>query len=317
MDWKANEIEVDNELPAAEPVAPAEPVSAKTLEEQLAELEQLLRAQEEAVKSADEQLRGAAEAQKREEARRKALEDRKKAVGQLVNQVKTIRDGLAPLRQAALAALEDAEDYLGELADDLKAELSDAYRQHIAAAFAEADYRITDLEGDAEARRQAVSEAEEAKVATQAEVTRMEVAAREVQTELQQLGGRIQAAMAAVAQARSATETARQKGQGGETFLLGYGLAAAVEDLRRVSDSQTEQNLRDALDAYRQATTIAREKLATTQDKLDEKKADLREKENELQAAKKQRAASIQKKVRDFPEEDMRSEPSAATTGTA
>jgi hypothetical protein len=317
MENEEKGLEGQYEESTVQPVTAPAPAPVRSLEQQYQKVKQERKKQEETVKNAAYVQQGAAEVLKQAEARLKALGDHEKALEQLVNQNEAIKANLEQRRRAAQGALQDAKDYLGELVKDLEAELSDAYRQHIDFAIAEEDQRIDTLRGDVDDLKQVVADAEEARAAAQAAATRAEVASRDMQTQLQQLGGRIQEAMTKLSQARQAAETADQNGQNGEAYYLVYEAAAAIQDLQAVGDPETEQKLRDALSASTQEAVAAREKTAQAQGELDAKKAELRAKESELQTAEKQRAANIQQKVGDFPEADMRSEPPAAPAAAA
>ena len=279
---------------------------ATNLEKQLEEVSRQLEEQAEAARSADEKLQGATRERNQEEARRKALEDRKKALAQLVSQMEAVKASLDQRRQAAQKVQQGAEEGHAELIEDLQAELSEAYRQHIDGAIADEKQKTGDLRDEVDGLEQEAQAAEKAKAEAQARVTQAEMASRTAQTGLQQLGGRIQAAVSEVTQARQAAAAADQKGQAGEAYFLAHELKAAIERLAEVSDPRAEQDLREAMNKHWQAAVAAREELAVAQQDLDASKARLQAKQSALQAAEKQWAANVQQKVRDFPEDGRR-----------
>jgi hypothetical protein len=134
---------------------------------------------------------------------------------------------------------------------------------------------------------------------------------------LQQLGGRIQAAMTQVTQAPQAAETADKNRQAGEAYFLAHELKVAIQHLEGVSTPETEQDLRDDIGTYWRAAVALREDLAKAQRYMEEGKAKLQAKESELHTAEKQRTANIQQKVRDFREADKRPQPPAVPARAA
>jgi DNA repair exonuclease SbcCD ATPase subunit len=288
---------------------------AKSLEQQLAEVEQQLQAQEEAVKNADQGLQGATEARNRAEAQRKVLENRQKMLAQLVNQLGSIEANLNQRRQAAEAVQKEVENYYAELMEDLEAGLSEAYRQHIDNAIAEEDQKSDALEDEVNNLKGQIEQTEAALAQAKAEVTAAETAFRNAQTELQQLSTLIQTAVSEVNQLRKAAEAAVQNRQGGDAYFLARSLENAIVELERVSAKGEEERLRNEIIQYGQQAEAKRQQMTAATEELNRMKAPLREAESALQAAKKQRAANIQKKIQDFPEEDQHAQPS--TTATA
>lgn len=298
----------------AKTTPPSAPEPAASLEEQLEQAKQELKQQEDAVKSADQNLQGATDAQKAADALRKVLEEKKNALEQLLSQSQTISTNIARRRQTAQQDLNDAETYYSELVKDLEAGLSEAYRTHIDAAIATEKTRIDAARDEVSRFKREVKGAEDEAAKAKVEATTAETDFSNARNEFEQLATRIQTVASEVARLRKAAETADQNGQGGDAFFLAYELDRGIETLRELIKPETEQGLRDVATMLLNAAVEAREKRTAATDVLNKKKTELSLAEADLQTAEKQRTANIQKKIRDFPEKEMQSHPTPATT---
>lgn len=293
--------------------APPPPAQGVSLEEALEEVNQLLQEQEEALNDAMGNLKDATNAQKAAEAKRKALDDIKKTLEQLVSQLQSSATNLEQQRQSARAVQEAAETYYTELMHDLEASLSDAYRDHIDEAIATVDEQIENLEEQVEEQKQAVKAAEDKLAQARRDATEADAAFRNAQAELQQLATRIQSAVSEVNRLRKAAETADKNGPSGETYFLARELESAIETLEEAIAPETEEDVRDAIAESWQAATNARLQVTAATEELNRAKAALTQTESDLQTAIRQRTATIQQKVRDFPENDKLVAAPAAT----